>query len=173
MKKTLIVFFSMTGESYVSGKLINLKKGNIHVAVDMIAKMIDADQFQIKTVQEYPQGHMNLINFAKEELNYHARPKLTDQVTDMEQYDTVILGYPNWWETCPMPIFTFLESYDFTDKRILPLCSHEGSGISNSVEDIQKICPQARVENPLAIVGGKVKNSYHVIENWLKTNKLL
>ncbi|WP_041138867.1 flavodoxin [Beduini massiliensis] len=173
MSQTLIAFFSMTGESYVSGKLINLEKGNTHVAVDMIGEMMEADQFQIKTVQEYPKGHMPLINYAKEELNHQARPKLTREVINMEQYDTIVLGYPNWWGTCPMPVFTFLESYDFAGKRILPLCTHEGSGLSNSVADIRKICPQANVQNGLAIVGGQVKESQAILKEWLKTNQLL
>ncbi|EKQ57113.1 MULTISPECIES: flavodoxin [unclassified Clostridium] len=173
MSNTLIAFFSMTGESYVGGKIVNLEVGNTNVAAQIIGAMIVADTFQIETVQNYPEGHMNLINYAKEELNQNARPELKTKVDNMEQYDTIILGYPNWWGTCPMPVFTFLESYDFSDKRILPLCTNEGSGLSFSVTDIKKTCPDANVEDGLAIIGGRVKDSRVTIENWLKKQKLL
>ena len=163
----------MTGESYVKGKLVDLKFGNTDVATQMIAEMIGAKRFQIQTVKTYPSGHMNLIKEAEEEINENARPELLKTVEHMEQYDAIILGYPNWWGTIPMPVATFLESYDFTGKKIYPLCTNEGSGLADSVGDIKKLVPAAEVESGLAVNGGEVQNSKAVIENWLQRNNLI
>jgi len=78
-------------------------------------------------------------------LHLNARPELTNTVENMESYDVIYLGYPNWWGTMPMAVFTFLESYDFSGKTIIPFCTHEGSGIGNSERDIKKLCPKAKV----------------------------
>jgi flavodoxin len=85
----------------------------------------------------------------------------------MDQYDTIILGYPNWWGTFPMAVFTFLEEYDFSGKTILPFCTHEGSGLGGSERDIRKLCPEAKVLPGLAIRGGSVKNAAETIKSWL------
>ena len=86
----------------------------------------------------------------------------------MDQYDTIILGYPNWWNTFPMAVFTFLETYDFTGKTILPFCTHEGSGLGISVGDIKRCCPTATVGKGLAIQGGNVKNATGMLKSWLQ-----
>lgn len=111
---------------------------------------------------------MEKINIAKKELQENARPELTEKVEGMEDYDVVFLCYPNWWATCPMAVFTFLEEYDFTGKIIAPLCTHEGSGLSHSVKDIAKACPGARVVNGLAVQGGRVALEKDMISNWIQ-----
>jgi flavodoxin len=82
--------------------------------------------------------------------------ELTDKVADLDAYNAIYLGYPNWWGTMPMAVFTFLESYDFSGKTIVPYCTHEGSGLGRSEPDIKKLCPTARVLSGLAIKGGTV-----------------
>lgn len=151
----------------MKGKLVNLEVGNTDAATQMIAEMTGAKRFQIQTVKTYKTGHMNLIKEAEEELNENARPELIGKVENIEQYDSIILGYPNWWGTIPMPVATFLESYDFTGKKIYPLCTNEGSGLADSVNDIKKLVPSAEVESGLAIIGGEVKNSKAAIEKWI------
>ena len=91
----------------------------------------------------------------------------------MEDYDTIVLGYPNWWGTMPMAVFTFLESHDFFGKTILPFCTHEGSGMGHSESDIKAVCPGAKIEKGLAITGSKVNKSEKTIEGWLSTAGLL
>lgn len=85
----------------------------------------------------------------------------------MDQYDTIILGYPNWWGTFPMAVFTFLEAYDFKGKIILPFCTHEGSGLGVNERDIRKLCPDAKVLPGLAIQGGSVKGAGETIKFWI------
>ena len=85
----------------------------------------------------------------------------------MDDYEVIYLGYPNWWGTFPMAVFTFLESYDFSGKTIIPFCTHEGSGIGSSERDIKKLCPDAKVLTGLAIRGGSVKSADSIIKSWL------
>ncbi|MFG6336699.1 MAG: flavodoxin, partial [Lachnospiraceae bacterium] len=100
--------------------------------------------------------------------NAKARPVLKADALKMDDYDTVILGYPNWWGTCPMVVFTFLEGHDFFGKTILPLCTHEGSGMGRSEADIQAACPGAKVEKGLAVTGGRVAQAENDIRKWLE-----
>jgi flavodoxin len=83
-------------------------------------------------------------------------------------YGTVIIGYPNWWGSIPMALFTFFESGDFSGKAILPFCTHEGSGMGRSAADIARLCPKARVLEGLAIRGSGVAAAHASIEKWLR-----
>ncbi len=154
MAKTLIAFFSRRGQNYVDGGIRNLAKGNNEVIVEKIkAQLPDADVFRIDTVRKYSPDYMVCIEEAKEELRAKARPELTAKVENMEQYDTVILGYPNWWGLPPMAVLTFLESYDFAGKKIVPFCSHEGSGLGGSLRQIKMSVPDADITAGVAIHG--------------------
>ena len=93
------------------------------------------------------------------------KPAPTSAATDA--YDTIYLGYPNYWGTMPMAVFTFLERYDFTGKTIHPFCTHEGSGLGHSEKDIRRLCPGAKVEAGLAIQGGHAKEARKALENWI------
>ena len=171
--KTLIAYYSRRGENYVDGKIANLAVGNTEVAAAMMQKLTGGDAFRIDTVKAYPGDYGETTEAAKEELRRNARPELTSHVTDMSAYDVVVLGYPNWWGTMPMAVFTFLEEHDWKGKTILPFCTHEGSGLGRSVADIQKACAGATVSAGLAIRGGRVQGAEAEIAAWLKTNGLL
>ena len=154
MAKTLIAFYSRRGQNYVGGSIRNLAKGNNEVIVGKIKEQLpDADVFQIETVKKYSPDYMVCIEEAKEELRSKARPELTAQVENMDQYDTIILGYPNWWGLPPMAVFTFLESYNFAGKKIVPFCSHEGSGLGGSIRQLKMTVPDARLTAGVAIHG--------------------
>ena len=154
MAKTLIAFYSRRGQNYVGGSIRNLAKGNNEVIVWKIKEQLpDADVFQIETVKKYSPDYMVCIEEAKEELRAKARPELTAQVENMDQYDTIILGYPNWWGLPPMAVFTFLESYNFAGKKIVPFCSHEGSGLGGSIRQLKMTVPDARLTAGVAIHG--------------------
>lgn len=154
MGKTLIAFYSRRGQNYVGGSIRDLAKGNNEVIVEKIkAQLPDADVFQIDTVRKYSEDYMVCIDEAKEELRAKARPELTAEVENMDQYDTIILGYPNWWGLPPMAVFTFLESYNFAGKKIVPFCSHEGSGLGGSIRQIKMSVPDAKLTAGVAIQG--------------------
>jgi len=168
-KKTLITYYSRSGENYMGGKIVNLDEGNTEVAAKKIKEMTGADIFEIDTVKSYPNDYTETTRVALDELSKDARPELTETVADMDSYEIIILAYPNWWGTMPMGVFTFLEAYDFSDKIIIPLCTHEGSGLGRSEKDIKKLCPKAKVANGLAVRGGNVDNADEKIKNWLKS----
>ena len=131
MSKILIVYFSHNKENHFSGNIVNLEKGNVQV----IAEAVDA----------YPFDYHECTLRASDELKNNARPQILDPLESIDEYDTIYLGYPNWWSTMPTIVMTFLESYDFTNKHIYPICSHEGSGMGRSESDLKKLCPNSIV----------------------------
>jgi flavodoxin len=165
-EKCLIVYFSKKGQNYVNGSIVNLPVGNTEVAAKMAQEVTGGDLFEIRTVKPYPADHMETIDVAKVELRNNARPEIATHVDNMDEYDTIILGYPNWWGTMPMAVCTFLEEYDFAGKTILPFCTHEGSGMGGE-RDIKRICPSAKVKKGLAIHGGSVNRAANNIKSWL------
>lgn len=165
---TLIAYFSRKGNNYVSGKIVDLAVGNTQIAAEMIQELTGGDLFEIEAVRPYSEDYTACTEEAREELRKDARPELTAQVPDFEQYDVIYLGYPNWWGTMPMPVFTFLEQYNFEGKTIRPFCTNEGSGMGNSEADMKKRCPGATVQKGLAIHGGSVGGARPAIEAWVK-----
>lgn len=166
-KRILIAYFSRKGENYANGGIRDLKEGNTAVVAKKIQALVGGDLFEIEAVHPYPKGYEETTEVAKVELRSKARPELTDTVKDMKAYDTLILGFPNWWGTYPMPVATFLENYDFTGKTLYPLCTHEGSGLGHSEKDLKNACPKADVRKGLAIVGSTVKDSDADLKRWL------
>ena len=143
--KSLIVFYSRAGNNYVGGNIVNLLIGNTEIAAKMIQKHTGGDMFKIETVKDYPSDYHETTEVAKQELRQSARPELAGQMPNVADYSVIYLGYPNWWGTMPMAVFTFLEQYDYKGKFIIPFCTHEGSGMGRSEKDIRKICPGAVV----------------------------
>ena len=157
MAKILIAFYSRRGENWVGGSIRNLCKGNNEIIVEKIKALLpDADVFRIETVKKYSGNYMTCIEEAKQELSQNARPELDARVENIDQYDTIILGYPNWWGAPPMAVLTFLESYNFSNKKIVPFCSHEGSGLGGSIRQIKQLVPDANVTAGVAIGGSAV-----------------
>ncbi len=166
-KKCLIAYFSRKGQSYVSGRIVDLKVGNTEVVAKMIQKITGGDMFHIESDTAYPKDYTETTEIAKNELRAKARPKLTKQVKNLGAYDVIFLGYPIWWGTPPMPVFTFLESYDFSGKTIVPFCTHEGSGLGHSERDIVKACPKAIVLEGIAIHGTSASSAESQVSSWI------
>lgn len=167
MSKKLVAYFSHKGENYSKGKIVNLKKGNTEIAAEMISSIIDADIFEIIADKKYPIKYDDCIEIAKKELRENSKIKLKQDI-DIKEYDTIFVGYPNWWGTMPMPVWSFLEGKDFNNKRILPFCTHEGSGLGKSESDIKKLTSGTEVLKGLAINGSEVNNSEGKIRKWLE-----
>lgn len=166
--KCLIAYFSRSGNNYVGGRIVNLPVGNTEVVAVMIQKITAGDLFRIEAVNAYPEDYTETTEVAQQELRANARPKLTGHVEIMASYDVIFLGYPDWWGTMPMPVFTFLGEYDLSGKTIVPFCTHEGSGLGRSVADIKKICPRSTVMDGLAIRGSGVKQAQNEVSAWLR-----
>ena len=173
MAKTLIAFFSRADENYFGGAMRYVKVGNTEIVCNIIKKLIAADTFKIEMKQPYSPAYMTCIEEAKKDLRGKARPELVSLPSSLEQYDTVILAYPNYWGTMPMAVFTFLEHFDFSGKTILPLCTHEGSGLGGSERDIKKTCPGADVKPGLPISGSSAADAEADVKKWLSAHGLL
>ena len=167
MNKKLVVYFSHKGENYSKGRIVNLEKGNTEIAAKIISSIIETDIFEIVADKKYPIKYDDCTEIAKKELRENSRPKLKQDI-DIKEYDTIFVGYPNWWGTMPMPVWTFLEEKDFTNKKVLPFCTNEGSGLGKSESDIKKITNGAKVLKGLSINGSEVNNSEGKIRKWLE-----
>lgn len=173
MAKTLIAFFSRADENYFGGSMRYVEVGNTEIVVGKINELIDADTFKIEMQSPYSADYMTCIDEAKKDLRSNARPELVAMPDSINEYDTIILAYPNYWGTVPMAVFTFLENFDFSGKTILPLCTNEGSGMGKSERDIQKVCIGAKLARGLSITGSNAEGSKPAVEKWLKNNNLL
>ena len=173
MAKTLIAYFSRADENYFGGAMRYVKVGNTEIACGIIKDLTDADTFKIEMKEPYSPVYMTCIEEAKKDLRAKARPELVALPESIDEYDAVVLAYPNYWGTMPMAVFTFLEKFDFTGKTILPLCTNEGSGMGSSERDIKKTCSGATVKAGLSVTGSQAANSKASVQKWLSANGLL
>lgn len=167
-KKILIAYFSKAGQNFSQGKIVELTVGNTKAAAEMMAEMTGGSLLEIRPVVPYPKDYRECGKQAFQELRENARPQLEGLPDSIGLYSDILLGYPNWCGTMPMAVWTFLEKYSFEGKRILPFCTHEGSGVSRSLSDLKKLCPGARLLPALAIEGHKVGESEELIREHLK-----
>lgn len=143
-------------------------QGNAETMAQMIASVTGGELFSIQTSQSYPTNYDELINLGGEEKSQAYRPELTTHMENMDEYDIIFLGYPNWWYDMPMAMYSFLEEYDLSGKTIIPFATSAGSGFSDSISTVQEMQPNASVmENGLHIPMGDVANGQETIESWI------
>lgn len=164
----LVAYFSLAGEQYNVGVI---EEGNTSIIAKMIAEQTNADLFEIQAVTPYPESHDELLEVSQEEMAENARPEIAGTVDNMESYDTVFIGYPNWWGDMPMIVYNFLESYDFAGKTVVPFCTHGGSGLSGTESTIADITGASMMDG-FAISGETAQNnreeSQEEVAAWLK-----
>lgn len=153
MGNTLILYFSMSG--------------NTETVANYIHEEIGGDIVKLETVQTYPEDYDELVDYAREEQRDNTRPELERAIENIEQYDTIFLGYPNWWGDMPMPIYSFLDQYDLSNKTIAPFITHGGSGLSGTPANIANEEPDAVVTEGLAINGDDVDDCQDEVNEWL------
>jgi flavodoxin len=149
----LVAYFSISGNTRKIAKQIQMQTGG--------------DIFEIRTMHKYPLNYNELLAQAKKEIVSGAKPSLRENITNMETYRIVFLGYPNWWNTIPAPVLTILTENDFTNKIIVPFCTHGGGGIGHSVTDIKKQLPEAKMLETFSINGSYVKETNSEVANWI------
>lgn len=157
--KVLIAYYSRTGTTREVANLIQQRVGG--------------DLFELRTTHSYPKEYRPTTNQAKREQQENFRPQLSAEVQNINAYDTVFIGFPNWWGTMPMAFFTFLERYNLAGKTVIPFCTHEGSRLGDSVSDIRARCPKSMILEGLALRGGGVSNvqsesARRDVAEWLK-----
>ena len=155
--KTLVVYFSKTGENYSVG---NIDVGNTAMMASYMKEYLNADSFEIVPVNKYSDDYEECKKEATKEMNENARPEIQNKINNFDSYDTIFIGYPIWWGDMPMIIYTFLESYDFSGKTVIPFNTHEGSGNSGTYSTINSKLSDAKVNtNGLALRGATARTS--------------
>jgi flavodoxin len=153
-QKILVAYFSWSGNTTRIANVIRQQTGG--------------DLFEIVPQTPYPKDYNECVDVARKEKNKQARPPLKAKVENMAQYDVVFVGYPNWWSSIPMPVATFIETYDFKGKVIVPFCSHGGGGLAQTVTDLKKLCPGVQFAEPVAISGNGRGSLSSDIKKWLQ-----
>ena len=151
--KVLVLYFSQSG--------------NTEAVANFIHNAVGGDIVKLETETPYPSDYDKLLDYAQEEQRENARPVLSTKIDNIDEYDTIFLGYPNWWGDMPMPIYTFLDEYDLSGKTIAPFITHGGSGLSGTPENIKEEEPNATVTEGLAVNGSNSRNSQSTVNNWL------
>ena len=170
MSKNLILYYSRKGENYWNGSIKNIAKGNTERVAEFIQNAVGGDLFEIDTVKPYDTDYYKCIDEAKAELNAGERPAVKAMPGDISGYDTIFVGFPNWWGTMPMCMFTVLEGLDLQGKKIAPFCTNEGSGMGSSERDLKKICDAkgANLVAGLPIHGAEAAESEGKTAAWAK-----
>lgn len=150
---SLIVYFSWSG--------------NTESVANEIQAQTGADIFEIIPAEPYTDDYDTLLDIAQEEQASDARPAIAETVENFEQYDTVYFGFPNWWGDMPMILYTFFDSYDFSGKTVAPFCTSGGSGLSDTVNAIKELEPNAAVTEGLHIGSSASSNPDDAVSEWL------
>ena len=166
--KSLVVVFSRADENYNVG---NITKGNTMILAEMIAQKTGSDLFEIRPAKKYPADYDTCIDIAKKELNAKARPAIVED-KDVSEYDTIFFGYPIWWGDLPMCFYTFIEAHDWNGKKIIPFCTHEGSGLAGTEGKLKRALNGAEVMKGLAVRGSTAQRdkagAEASVNSWLK-----
>ena len=141
--------------------------GNTGVVADMIAQATGADLFSIRTVEQYPDTYDATLDQGQQEQSDGARPELATHLENLDSYDTIFLGFPNWWGDMPMAVYTFLDEVDLSGKTVIPFVTSGGSGFSNTISTIQQMEPQATVQEGLSIGASSATGAQQQVESWL------
>lgn len=146
-----------------------LSPGNAELIANWIAEETGEDLFSIKTQNKYSSDYDECLNQARKERDNNERPALVERVNNIDDYDVIFLGFPNWWYTCPMAVFTFVESYDLSGKTIIPFCTHGTGGLSRTIRDLKNILPEnCEVLEAIGVYRPEVKNSKSKVLDWLR-----
>ena len=174
-KKILIAYFTLpetdgidasSGASrmIVDGKL----QGNTEYIASVIHQATGGELFQIKTVHQYPGTHNKLIDYAKNEQESKTHPKLASKIKNLDKYDVICIGFPNWWYDMPMPIYTFFDEYDFSGKTIVPFCTHGGSRFSKAIQTIKDLEKGAKVLDGYSVSRDNTASAKDEVIKWLQ-----
>ncbi len=166
MAKTLVIYYSRGGQNYVNGKVELLEKGNTRIVCEFIRDAVGADLFRLETVKPYSDNYIACTEEAKKERRENARPELKEYLSSVDGYDNIVVAGPCWWGTFPMAVFSQLERLDLGGKKVFAVMTHEGSGLGDSVRDLEKACPGAEIGEALEIHGADAAASREETAAW-------
>lgn len=151
--KSLVVYFSWSG--------------NTENVAKSIQSQTDSDIFEIVPATPYSDDYDTVVDLAQEEQKNNARPAISNSIENIEQYDVVYVGFPNWWGDMPMILYTFFDTYDLSDKTVALFCTSGGSGLSGTVNEVKSLEPNATVTQGLHIGSGSSSNPDSAVSEWL------
>ena len=165
--KTLIIYFSRAGENYSVG---TVERGNTELIVDYLKEITKIKVFKIQPQIEYPVNYDETLKVVKNEQNINSRPQIIEPITNIDDYDTILLGYPVWYGHLPNIVKTQLELLNFEGKTIYPFNTHEGSETGNTINEIKETVPKAIIKNGFPLEGqyARKRDSRKDIRKWLK-----
>lgn len=146
--------------------------GNTRRIASQIHQLAGGDMFEIQPANKYPENYNDVLAIGKQEIRSGSKPELKDKLNSLDIYENVFIGYPNWWNTFPAPVHTFLTENNFTGKTIIPFCTHGGGGSGRSYSDIAKKCPGAVVQEGFSINGYDIKDTNNKILDWINRLKI-
>lgn len=143
--------------------------GRVQALAERIQQNVGGDLFSIRTSVVYPVDGGELIDYAAQEQEENARPELTTHIENLDGYDTIFIGYPNWWADLPMAVYSFFDEYDFSGKTIIPFNVHNGSRFSRTIQTIQELEPDATVvEDGFTVSEQTVAEAAEDVAAWLE-----
>lgn len=151
--KSLVAYFSWSG--------------NTENVAKSIQSQTDSDIFEIVPATPYSDDYDAVVDLAQAEQSEDARPAIADSIENIADYNVIYVGYPNWWGDMPMILYTFFDSYDFSGKTVAPFCTSGGSGLSDTVNAIKELEPNAVVTEGLHIGSGASSNPDGAVSEWL------
>lgn len=164
----LVVYFSQPDDVDDSTVVIDGETlGNTQYMANVIQDTTGADIFRITPEKPYPTEHEALVDLASEEQANAARPAIAEAIENFDQYETVFVGYPNWWGDMPMILYTFFDTYDFPGKTIVPFNTHGGSGFSGTINTIKELEPAAQVLDGHSISRNVIQDAEQEIVDWI------
>lgn len=169
-KKILVVYYSRPGDNYNVGKV---EVGNTKMVANYIIDYLKADSFEIEPTTPYPDDYETTTDIAKKEQQENARPSIKNKLNNINDYDTIFLGYPIWWGDMPMIVYTFIENYDLSGKTVIPFNTHEGSGSAGTYEKLKTKLNKSTVNLDGLALEGKVSRTNSGKKETLKWLKKL
>ncbi len=141
--------------------------GNTEALAGMIQSEVGGDLFRIETAEPYTDDYDTLLDIAQAEQQEGARPQLSGQVENWDSYDVIFVGYPNWWSDAPMAVYTFLESYDFAGKTLIPFNTSASGGFGRSLSGVEESAPGATILDGFTVTGDNVENAAGDVSAWI------
>ena len=169
--KTLIVYYSKSGDNWFDGGRKILEKGNSQVVAEYLSELTQGSLFRIEMEEPYPEDYDRCVEKAYDDQIHNARPKLINLPENLKDISTIYLVYPIYWSLMPMPVFTFLDHYDFSGITIYPVSTHEGSGLGASVSTIRRLAKGAIIDDPLPIPGTLASKSYNRLKVYVESHQ--
>lgn len=165
MPRSLVIYFSHTGENYSVG---SIREGNTKQIADIITQLTGAEQWEVETVENYDLPYLELEEKAYREQTEGVLPSFKGNLPDLTRYHTIYIGSPVWWGTYPRVMVTVLKQCDLRGKIVVPFVTHEGSSFGRCIDDLKVLQPNASIKDGIAIYGHDVEDSQEDVERWLR-----